>query len=1072
MKWSIPEKVIEEGRECAKEGRVVSWSKNLERRVWYAEVIGSDMLYVELDGTAKEDDVCQCMYWEQHGYCKHTVAVELAMREKGVSRFIPRTEIKEAEAPKVISPAVVFTKGFERLQDAELRKLIRQTDDLFLTYGVDIVPTSDYHEEQSVLGLHLRIGRRDTPKKTYIVKNMDEFLEAYKQDKEIRISTINWKVGPSAFNSENNALIRLMLMMKDQQTLVVNSRSQAKSVIDRRYLILNKQVARQLFDEFKHDKSFMIKGLGSQIKRAVIHQGKIPLTVTLSPVGLSDYELTIIDPFIVFLEEYQWLVGTDGFYELTEEQAASYQVLTQMLKRLDKPTIYYTKDQVNSLFSYVLPQLALLCDFDLPESLDDEVLRYPLDIKLYFHKEDDSLVVRVDFCYGEYIFSNVPNYSTSIGEEGAVLRDKVQEERLITLLRHYGYGTYAQRYSKKFPNDLERFYFFTREIPTLKKYTEVHLSEEVQSLYLAADEHQPKARIIENGSWFDIQFDISSVDETEVNDVLSSLMQNKEYHQLRNGQVLMLDDEAYKETNQMLRLLREDIRLDGNRLEVPTYRSLVLSEAMTQLTDVETSDYFETMVDELTHPETADIALPAQLNATLRDYQITGFKWFKTLSKYHFGGILADDMGLGKTIQTIAYLLSEKEEGELTKPSVIVAPASLLYNWQLELEKFAPSLKSKLIIGGKEERNAQIASLDDIDVAIISYSTLRQDSAELKKIDCHSVILDEAQMVKNSATKTFQSISELKSDRVFALSGTPIENRLEELWSLFKLLMPGFFPAIRSFKQLETTEIATMIKPFVLRRVKKDVLQDLPDKVETDRYSQLTDEQKTVYVAYLKQIQDSLSKLNAKDFNKQRMSILAGITRLRQICCHPGLFIEDYTGGSGKMDQALDLIEQAKSNGRRVLLFSQFTGMLSILEDELAKRDVGTFYLRGSTPVKERQELVERFNRGEKDVFLISLKAGGTGLNLTGADTVILYDLWWNPAVEEQATGRAHRIGQTRKVEVWRLLAEGTIEERMNQLQLEKKALFQKVLHSEDAPELSSMTMDDIKHILAIGDED
>jgi len=1072
MKWSIPEKVIEEGRECAKEGRVVSWSKNLERRVWYAEVIGSEMLYVELDGTAKEDDVCQCMYWEQHGYCKHTVAVELAMREKGVSRFIPRTELKEVSEPKVISPAVVFTKGFERLQENDLRKLIRQTDELFLSYGVDIVPTSEYHDEQSILGLHLRIGRRDTPKKTYIVKNIEEFLEAYSQDKEIRISTINWKVGASAFNKEDNALIQLMLEIKNQQTLVVTSRSQAKSVIDRRYLILPKRAAKQFFDEFKQDKSFVIKGFETQIRRAVIHTGKIPLTVSLVPVGLSDYELTIIDPFIVYLEDYQWLVGTDGFYELTEEQAASYQVLTQMLKRLDKPTIYYTKEQVSSLFSYVLPQLALLCDFELPESLDDEVLRYPLDIKLYFYREERQLVVRVEFWYGEYVFSNDPHYETSIGEEGAVLRDKVQEERLLTLLRHYGYGTYSQKYSKQFPNDLDRFYFFTREIPTWEKYTEVHLSEEIKALYLSADEHQPKARIVENGSWFDIQFDISSVDETEVNDVLSSLMQNKEYHQLKNGQVLLLDDETYKETNQMLRLLREDIRLDGGHLEVPTYRSLVLSEAMTQLSDVETSAYFETMVDELTHPENVELDLPKHLNATLRDYQVTGYKWFKTLSKYQFGGILADDMGLGKTIQTIAYLLSEKEEGFLTKPSVIVAPASLLYNWQLEIEKFAPTLKTKLIIGNKEERNEKIDTLSDVDVAIISYSTLRQDGREFKQHAFHSIILDEAQMVKNSATKSFQAISELKSDRVFALSGTPIENRLEELWSLFKLLMPGFFPPMRSFKQLETTEVATMIKPFVLRRVKKEVLQDLPDKVETDRYSQLTDEQKTVYVAYLQQIQDSLSKLNTKDFNKQRMSILAGITRLRQICCHPGLFIDDYKGGSGKMDQALDLIEQAKSNGRRVLLFSQFTGMLTILEDELAKRDVGTFYLRGSTPVKERQELVERFNRGEKDVFLISLKAGGTGLNLTGADTVILYDLWWNPAVEEQATGRAHRIGQTRKVEVWRLLAEGTIEERMNQLQLEKKALFQKVLHSEDAPELSSMTMDDIKHILAIGDED
>ena len=261
-----------------------------------------------------------------------------------------------------------------------------------------------------------------------------------------------------------------------------------------------------------------------------------------------------------------------------------------------------------------------------------------------------------------------------------------------------------------------------------------------------------------------------------------------------------------------------------------------------------------------------------------------------------------------------------------------------------------------------------------------------------------------------------------------------------------------------------------MIKPFILRRDKKSVLQDLPEKLETNYYSVLTEEQKKIYLAYLRQMREEIAQMDTAAFRKNRISILAGLTRLRQICCDPRLFVEDYEGTSGTLEQVKDLIQAAKENGRRVLLFSQFTSMLSIIEEELAQEGIETFYLRGSTPPQDRLSMVDAFNSGEKDVFLISLKAGGTGLNLTGADTVILYDLWWNPAVEEQAAGRAHRIGQKKVVEVWRMIAEGTIEERMDALQQEKRELFQKVIQGNEA-QLNQMTEEDIRLILSIGEE-
>ncbi len=284
------------------------------------------------------------------------------------------------------------------------------------------------------------------------------------------------------------------------------------------------------------------------------------------------------------------------------------------------------------------------------------------------------------------------------------------------------------------------------------------------------------------------------------------------------------------------------------------------------------------------------------------------------------------------------------------------------------------------------------------------------------------------------------------------------------------MIMPGFFPNKQKFKELSTQEIAKMIKPFILRRDKKSVLHDLPQKLETNYYSVLTEEQKKIYLAYLRQMREEIAQMDSTSFRKNRISILAGLTRLRQICCDPRLFVEDYEGSSGKLEQVKDLLLAAKENGRRVLLFSQFTSMLSIIEEELAQEGFESFYLRGSTPPQDRLTMVDAFNSGEKDVFLISLKAGGTGLNLTGADTVILYDLWWNPAVEEQAAGRAHRIGQKNVVEVWRMIAEGTIEERMDALQQEKRELFQKVIQGNET-QLQQMTEEDIRLILSIGEE-
>ena len=332
----------------------------------------------------------------------------------------------------------------------------------------------------------------------------------------------------------------------------------------------------------------------------------------------------------------------------------------------------------------------------------------------------------------------------------------------------------------------------------------------------------------------------------------------------------------------------------------------------------------------------------------------------------------------------------------------------------------------------------------------------------------HTMFVDEAQAFKNPMTKTAKAVKVVQAEYRFALTGTPIENSLDELWSIFHVVFPGLLPGRRAFSELSRENIAKRVRPFILRRMKKDVLKELPEKIETVLFSDLHEEQKKLYAAYLAELkQDTLKHLKNKTLQKNRIRILAGLTRLRQLCCHPGLFVEGYTGSSAKFEQLMEVLEECRISGRRVLIFSQFTQMLGIIRGQLVRKGIPYFYLDGQTIPSDRVALCDRFNDGEGDLFLISLKAGGTGLNLTGADTVILYDLWWNPAVEQQAADRAHRMGQENEVHIIRLIAKGTIEEKINELQHKKKSLIDEVIQSgQDS--LTSMTEEDIKEILLI----
>lgn len=521
-------------------------------------------------------------------------------------------------------------------------------------------------------------------------------------------------------------------------------------------------------------------------------------------------------------------------------------------------------------------------------------------------------------------------------------------------------------------------------------------------------------------------------------------------------------------------------RNPDNRFTVKTYRAGLINELKNLDVELILSDRFKTFWEQMsTFSTSEDLSLPQGINAEFREYQMKGFGWLWFMYKYGLNGILADDMGLGKTLQALTVLQKAKEE-DGPMPTLVIAPTTVVFNWESEIQKFAPTLSCLKLQGG--ERKQFFKKIPEYDVVITSYALLRRDIAKLKDINFRYVILDESQNIKNATSQTAQAVKQLNSQHKLALSGTPIENKLEELWSVFDFLMPGFLFSMADFNsryvnpimerqdKIVEKRLKLQIYPFILRRMKRDVAKDLPDKVENIAYCELTDEQRDFYLQVLDSTKEELFKsIEQNGLEKSRLSIFSALLRMRQICCHPKLYDKNNVKNiisSGKFEKLKVMLEEIISEKHRILLFSQFVDMLDIVKAWLDKSGIKYEYLTGKT--KDRQGAVERFNNDPTiPIFLISLKAGGTGLNLTGADYVIHYDPWWNPAVEDQATDRAYRIGQTKKVFVYRLITKNTVEEKIQKLKTIKRNLVDSVI-SVDRNITKSLTMDDIREIFSV----
>lgn len=1069
--------------------RVVRLQYNPDDNRYEAQVRGSYLYDVSI--SIDEDNYvmaeCDCPAFDEYdNYCKHIAAMLFQIYELHMSGKLA-TIISSATKGKMVTSSSARNSYWEQQIADKLIALFHQNS---TDAGHELVPHHGRDAEQldvafickiisgayreKLLAIEMKLGL----KRLYVVQNLKELL--YKiANRQMHPFTKLYTYDPITqyFSQKDQEIIDLLIEALDNEAFYQQSHSayiSHSALNNGRSIFIPPQTWAKLAPLF-NEVNVQLEYAGTS-HRVEIVDGPLPFTFRLDSAEEhgrgQGYELNFDEwDSMMVMESYGYVLVEGKFFKASPSQIERISGLQRLLEHDSRRRVKVSSEQIDQFMERVIPGLKQVGQVHIAPQLTEHIVDEPLVAKLYLDLDEGQLQARLDYVYGNHTIPALGAASSSPDSSSVLLmRDVEQEQKVMGLLE---LASFRLHDGKMYLDDEEAIYdFLYHYLPELETLAEVFVTPSLKPVMQQYSD-SPKATVDvdERTEWLEVRFEMDGIDDREILKILQSVIEKKKYYRLPNGSFVSLEGDGFRDIGQLMDEMKiKKSELKGNRLEMSVARGLHLMDTEQRAPSIKLGRSFRQLLDNMRNPDQLDFRIPPSLDSIMRDYQKYGFQWMKTLAYYRFGGILADDMGLGKTLQGIAYLLSEQEEGAASGlPALIVAPASLVYNWRNELQKFAPQLRVGVIAGDRQERTDILNELSDVNVVITSYPLLRRDIELYEDRRFRVLILDEAQAIKNNATQTAQAVKQIQADRRFALTGTPVENTLDELWSIFDAIFPELFSGKKAFNQLSREQVARKVRPFILRRLKSEVLRELPEKIETVQTSELTAEQKKLYMAYLARLQEETTEqLQKEGFQKNRMKILAGLTRLRQLCCHPGLFVDNYHGNSGKLDQLLEIVEECRNSGKRMLIFSQFTAMLEIIRQEFARRGLSFFYLDGQTPSAERVQLCQRFNEGDQDAFLISLRAGGTGLNLTGADTVILYDLWWNPAVEQQAADRAHRIGQKNVVQVMRLVTHGTIEEKMYELQQKKKDLIAEVIQpGEEA--LSSLTEQEIREILMIG---
>ena len=748
-------------------------------------------------------------------------------------------------------------------------------------------------------------------------------------------------------------------------------------------------------------------------------------------------------------------------YQNTVEESA--QRIPALRAFSETRRLHLDEKDLEPFFRKVLPAMEDALDVKVDDSFEKRFQLAPLHASLYLDYHGDGVEVRPVFAYEEQEFNPLTSKGPQKKKNGRILvRDDRSEQEITNVFLTYGFTPEGPAYVQE--DEARSYDFLTEALPALAEKAEVYYADAFQKKPVQPMPQVTAGVSVSQEGLLEVTFSMEDIDFDEILAILKDYREKRRYHRMKDGTFVTLGEQQLSGLADFVETtgLKKGVADEDGKALLPLSNAMVL-DAIAREDEglhLERSKAFRRVVRDIRNPQDADVEtdVPKSLEKVLRDYQVTGFNWLSSLAYYGLGGILADDMGLGKTLQVLAFLLAQRDGRKA--PSLVVAPTSLVYNWLDEAERFTPELRAKVIAGTKAERKKLLAATGtECDVLITTYNMLRRDIDLYAERTFRYVFLDEAQHIKNPSTQAARAVKQLRAADYFALTGTPIENTLTELWSIFDFLMPGYLlnhnsfkaryevPIIKEENQRAMKNLQRHVMPFILRRLKKDVLKELPDKVERRMACEMTPKQEKVYRAWFIQGQKEFRDvLKEHGIDGSRLKILAILTRLRQVACDPSLFLEDYDGGSGKLDMLEEVVTDAIAAGHRMLIFSQFTTMLAHIGERLAKLRVPYLYLDGSTPSLERLRLVKEFNGGRGSVFLISLKAGGTGLNLTGADMVIHFDPWWNPAVEDQATDRAYRLGQKNNVQVLKFITKDTIEEKIYKLQEKKKSLIDQMI--------------------------
>ncbi len=1011
------------------------------------------------------DYSCTCPAFVNYdGICKHcaALAMDYALRPE---------KYQGARSPHAPRTSAVIAELMERSPRTQRGGAVG---------SIELLPSLhlDYYA-----GWRLRL-KIASPEASYVVRSIGKLVEDVQDGAQVTYGkklTLTHHRG--AFTPRSQALFGLLEEVLGRRRsfdgwVRYGATPQRELDLDDRDLVA--------FLELMEGASFPLEGDGASLRRSQLAQvspDEPPLAARLVPEAGGHLLVVDAEAQVVASGSRAYVLVDGTFYRCSEAMAAQAPLLRALLES-GESRLFIAQEDAPRFCATVLASLDQVMAVAVPAEL--EALRpVPGEAEFYFDKVDDAIEGAVQVRYGSRVYplvgtvgaqaiegqgdpSALPRGGAALaagdgtaqasappspqGEPSALapLRDEALEQEAVALLR-----TYLPA-DLRLPLDAEDQVgdLLFGGLARLREAGEVFTTPAFDRLLT---DRKPRLRlgIALEGDLLAMDVAAGDLPPEELAALLASYRRKRRFHRLRSGAFLSVADLDLHQ----LDVLMDDLgvtaeELGSGRFELPTYSAFFLDR---EFADARRNADFTAYVERFDAIDQARYELPAPLEGVLRPYQAEGFRWLSTLVDLGLSGILADEMGLGKSLQLISLLLARRDEAREVGPSLIVCPASLVYNWLAELERFAPQLSVRAVAGTKAERRrlrqeafAQEGA-EAIDVLVTSYDLLRIDSKDYEGRTFYCCALDEAQYIKNHATLTARSVKRVEARHRLALTGTPMENRLAELWSAFDFLMPGFLGSYARFRERYelgivggdeelSRRLSSLVGPFILRRLKADVLTELPEKLESVVRVGLQGEQRKLYAA-----------------SEQR---------LRQIALDPGLVFEDYQGGAAKLDAIMELVAQSVESGQKMLVFSQFTSFLEEMEERLDAEEVAYYAITGATPKKRRLGLVNAFNADDTPVFLVSLKAGGTGLNLTGASVVVHADPWWNAAAQNQATDRAHRIGQERVVNVYKVIAADTIEERILDLQRRKLDLADAVIGAAGAEALSALTRDQLLELL------